>query len=161
MEPPMAQSSRPRRSADRRRMREPSMQASAPSIALVLHAASGPRALSPSRPSPAPSGRFHAGRHHQRSRSMVRPRDLLRAAAAKRTRQTVTAKSTPSQATLASKLPMQAPSAFHQARLLRSRLLRRLQSPPRSCLLLLKRMKARHTRSSCYAPPTIISRMRR
>lgn len=156
----MAQSPRPHQSADRRRTREPSTQASAPSIALALHAASGPRAHLPSKPSPAPSGRFHAGRHHQKSRSTARPRDLPRAAAAKRTRRTATAKSTPSQATLASQLPMQAPSAFNQARLLRSRLLRLPPSPRRSCLLLLKCMEACHTRFSCYAL-TIISQMRR
>lgn len=156
----MAQSPRQHQSADRKRTREPSMQASALSIALALHAASGPKAHSLSRPSPAPSGRFHAGRHHQRSRLTARPRDLPRAAVAKRTRRTATAKSTLSQAMLASQLPMQAPSAFHQVRLLRSRLLRLLQSPRRSCLLLLKCVKACQTRSSCYAP-IIISRMRR
>lgn len=160
MEPPMAQSPRPHQSAGRRRTREPSTQASAPSIALALHAASGPRAHSPSGPSPAPSGRFHAGRHHQKSKSTARPRDLPRAAAAKRTKRTATAKLNPSQATLASQLPMQAPSAFRQARLLRSRLFGLLQSPRRSCLLPLKCMEAWHTRSSCYAL-TIISRMRR
>ena len=156
----MAQSRRQHQSADRRRTREPSTQASALSIALAHHAASGPRAHLPSRPSPAPSGRFHAGRHHQRSRSTVRPRGLPRAAAAKRTRRTATAKSTPSQAMLASQVPMQAPSACHQVHLLLSRLLRLLQSPRRSCLLLLKCVKACQIRSSCYAP-IIISRMRR
>lgn len=136
MAPPMAHPyQRHKSSVVQKPTREPSTLACVRSIARVRHVVGGRRPLSLSRLSLALSGRFHAGRHLQRSESMACLKDPRPVAAERKTRRI--AKPTLSQATLAYHLPMRALWAFQPALLLLSRLPRPSQHR-RLCLLLLK-----------------------